>query len=89
MNSHAWFDVFQILVVTALVAGCSVYCLLKLAPEIIKRPLKRALLHCPLPAFVKVKLQKTSAAGACGSSCGACGSSAAAPKPVKWHTRKL
>lgn len=88
MNTHLLFDVFQILVITVLVAGCTLYCLLTLAPNIIKSPLKRALLRCPLPDFVCVRLQKTNAAGACGSHCSACASKAATQKPVQWHTRK-
>ena len=88
MSTHLLFEVFQFLVIMSLVAGCTVYCLLTLAPNIIKNPLKQALLRCPLPAFVRVRLQTTTAAGACGSNCGACASSAATPKPVQWHTRK-
>ena len=91
MNAHFLFEVFQFLVVTTLVMAASVYCLLTLSPNIIRQPLKHALMRCPLPAFIKTKLQQTSAAGACGSNCGGC-----APKSpglttvqaVKWHSRK-
>jgi hypothetical protein len=94
MNPHFLFDAFQFLVITALVLGCTVYCLLTLAPNIIKRPLKQALLRCPLPDFVAAQLQQSSAAGTCGSNCGACPSNApspsspASPQAVKWHPRK-
>jgi hypothetical protein len=88
MNTHFWFDVFQVVVVATLVAGCTVYCLLKLAPKFIKQGVKQALLRCPLPASVKARLRQPSAAGACGSNCGACGSSPATPRAVKWHPRK-
>ena len=88
MNAHFLFDVFQFLVVAALVMGCGVYCLLTLAPDIVKRPLRQLLLRCPLPAFVTARLRQPTATGACGSSCGACPSSAATPQAVKWHARK-
>jgi hypothetical protein len=88
MNTHFLFDVFQFLVVFILVAGCTVYCLLTLAPNVLKQPLKLALLRCPLPAFVSAKLRQTTVTGACGSNCGACSPSPSAPQTVKWHPRK-
>ena len=89
MNTHFLFEIFQFLVVTALVAGCTVYCLLTLAPSVIKQGLKQALLRCPLPAFVATRLRQTTATGTCGSNCGgACASSSATPHAVKWHSRK-
>ncbi|MDO9164883.1 MAG: hypothetical protein Q7U13_02130 [Rhodoferax sp.] len=88
MNAHFLFDVFQFLVVAVLVLGCGVYCLLTLAPDIVKRPLRQLSLRCPLPAFVIAKLRQPTATGACGSSCGACPSGAATPQAVKWHPRK-
>ena len=91
MNAHFLFEVFQFLVVTTLVVTASVYCLLTLSPNIIKQPLKQALLRCPLPAFIKTKLQQTSAAGACGSNCGGCApqsSGLTTVQAVKWHPHK-
>jgi hypothetical protein len=91
MNAHFLFEVFQFLVVTTLVVTASVYCLLTLSPHIIKQPLKQAMLRCPLPAFIKTKLQQTTAAGACGSNCGGCAPKSPAPTTthtVKWHPRK-
>ena len=89
MTTSWLFDVFQVLVVAALVLGCTVYCLLKLAPNVIKQGVKEALLHCPLPAFLKTQLRQSPAAGACGSGCGACGAGAkTAIKAVTWHPRK-
>lgn len=91
MNPHFLFEVFQFLVVTTLVVEASVYCLLTLSPNIIKQPLKQALLRCPLPAFIKTQLQQTSAAGACGSNCGGCAPQSpdlSTVHAVKWHPRK-
>jgi hypothetical protein len=88
MDSHFLYVVFQYLSVSVLVAGCTLYCLLTLAPNALKRPLKQALLRCPLPAFISSRLQQTMATGgACGSSCGACASDSATPQTVKWHRR--
>ncbi|WP_296442857.1 hypothetical protein [Rhodoferax sp. UBA5149] len=89
MVSHFLYEVFQFLAVFSMVAGCTVYCLLTLAPDALKRPLKLALLRCPLPAFISSRLQQTDAKGACGSSCGACSSGPATIQAVKWHGRKL
>jgi hypothetical protein len=97
MNPHFLFEIFQFLVVSTLVLGCTVYCLLSLAPNIIKLPLKKALLRSPLPAFIKARLQRNSEGGACGSSCGGCASntskapnrlSPAKPQALKWHPRE-
>ena len=89
MSPHFLFDVFQFVVVTLLVLGASVYCLLTLAPNALKQLLKKALLRCPLPAFVAAKLRQPSASGACGSNCGGtCAASPATPPTVKWQARK-
>lgn len=88
MDAHFLYGLFQTTVVSILVAGCTVYCLLMLAPNGLKRPLKRVLLRCPLPPFVSSGLTKNPASGACGSSCGACSSGSAKTQTVKWHPAK-
>jgi hypothetical protein len=88
MDVHFLYGIFQALTVSALVAGCTLYCLLMLAPNGLKRRLKLVLLRCPLPSFVSSLLTKTTASGACGGSCGACSSGSAKTQTVKWHPRK-
>lgn len=88
MDAHFIYGLFQAIVVSVLVAGCTVYCLLMLAPNGLKRWLKLALLRCPLPFFVSSWLNKTSASGTCGTGCGACSSGPAKVQTVKWHPRK-
>ncbi len=90
MNAPFLYEIFQILIVTILVGGCTLYCLLTLAPNALKQGVKQVLLRCPLPAFIKVKLQKTQAAGGCSAGCGACasGKTTATTQPVKWHACK-
>ena len=80
------YDVFQWTTVGLLVAGCTLYCLLALAPDIIRQPLGQLLLRCPLPAFLASRLRVD--ASACGVNCGACAPATAAPQTVKWHPRK-
>lgn len=89
MDTHFLYEIFQFLTVSVVIAGCAAYCLLTLAPNVLKRPLKRALLGCPLPAFIASWLQQTTATGTCSSNCGACSSGSATTKTVKWHPRKL
>lgn len=89
MDSHFLYEIFQFLSVSLLVAGCTVYCLLMLAPAALKRPLKQALLRCPLPDVIASRLKRTASSGSCSSNCGACSSGSAAARPVQWHRRKL
>lgn len=86
MNTHFLYEVFQLLTVSTLVAGCAVYCLLTLAPQKLQQALKQVLLRFPVPVFVATKLRQT--ASACGSGCSGCSSGAATPQTVKWHPRK-
>lgn len=88
MDAHFLYQVFQTLTITVLVAGCTLYCLLTLTPSGLKRPLKLALLRCPLPTFIASWLKQTTAAGACGTHCGACASGSAKTQTVKWLPRK-
>jgi hypothetical protein len=88
MSSHLLYEVFQFLTVAVLVTGCALYCLLTLAPNVVKQALTQALLHCPLPAFIATKLRQPAANSACGSNCGACSAGPATPQAVKWHPRK-
>ena len=82
MASLTLYDVFQWTTVGLLVAGCTLYCLLALAPDIIRQPLGQLLLRCPLPAFLASRLRVDA------SACGACAPATAAPQTVKWHPRK-
>lgn len=88
MGAPFLYEVFQAVTISVLVAGCTLYCLLTLAPNGLKRPLKLALLRCPLPTFVAAWLKQTTSAGACGSNCGTCAPGAAKTRPVKWYPRK-
>lgn len=89
MSTPFLYEAFQFLIVTVLVGGCTLYCLLALAPNALKQGVKQVLLRCPLPAFIKAKLQQTQATGGCSAGCGACASGkAATTQPVKWHARQ-
>lgn len=88
MDAHFLYGLFQTIVVLILVVGCTLYCLLTLAPNGLKRRLKDVLLRCPLPSFVSSWLSKTPKSGACGSSCGGCAAGSAKTQPVKWHPRE-
>ncbi len=89
MDAQLLYGLFQTIVVSALVVGCTLYCLLMLAPNGLKRLLKRALLRCPLPSFVSAWLNKTTTSGACGGgSCGGCAAGSDKTQTVKWHPHK-
>ena len=84
-----FYDLFQYVMVGSLVAGCAVYCVLSLAPNTIKEPLRDALRRLPLPSIFLAKLSQSRAAGACGSSCGGCSApTATSTQQVHWHPRK-
>jgi hypothetical protein len=82
------YDTFQYLIVGALVTGCSIYCVLALAPNAIKEPLRRSLRRLPLPQRLSELLNQTRAAGTCGSSCGGCSASSAPEKKVLWLSQR-
>ena len=88
-HTPLFYDLFQYVVVGSLVAGCAVYCVLTLAPNTIKEPLRGALCRLPLPNIFLAKLSQSRAAGACGSSCGGCSApTATSTQQVHWHPRK-
>lgn len=85
MNASSFlYDTFQYLSVGALVTGCALYCVLALAPNAIKIPLRNALRRLPLPQRLSEQLNRTQTAGACGSSCAGCAASPAPEKKVLW-----
>ncbi|MDP2371521.1 hypothetical protein [Rhodoferax sp.] len=72
MQTSALYDWFQWLTVGVLVVGCAIYCLCSLAPQIVSRPIRNALLRLPLPALLLTKLRDTDATRHCGSGCTGC-----------------
>lgn len=82
------YDVFQTLVSAVLVIGCSVYCVLALAPNGLKQVLRRWLLQWPLPSFVALKLAKPAPTSACGSGCQGCGPRPASAHTIQFHPRR-
>ena len=82
------YDTFQYLSVGALVTGCALYCVLALAPNAIKIPLRNALRRLPLPKQLSQQLSRTQTAGACGSSCGGCAPAPATAKKVLWLSQR-
>jgi len=57
MNAHFLFDVFQFLVVAALVMGCGVYCCSR-SPRHRQTTVETAVAALPLPAFVTARLRQ-------------------------------
>ena len=88
-HTPLFYDLFQYVMVGALVAGCAVYCVLSLAPNAIKEPLRDVLRRLPLPERFLAKLNQSPTESACGSSCGGCSTAAATrTQQVHWHPRK-
>ena len=78
----------QILIVTLLVAGCTVFAAWTLMPAAARRALAVALLKLPLPAFAAARMRRA-ATKTSGCGCDGCDHAPAKPAPqiVTFHPR--
>jgi len=80
MPAHPLYELVEVVIVTALVLVCALYCTLRLAPASVTLPIRNALLCLPLPVALKSKLRPGPQATGCGAGCDGC-ASAAPPQP--------
>lgn len=72
MHSILLYPLFEVIAVSALVLGCSLYCAWRLVPDTVRRRIRTALLGLPLPSALRSKLASEPDRAGCGAGCSGC-----------------